>query len=214
MTVTSTSAMQPTPPPRVMPPIGLGSAGIRMTPEEFDAIEEYDELYRYELIDGVLIVTPIPSEAEADPNETLGHWLRKYQDEHPDTTLDLTLSERYVHLKNSRRRADRSVWAGLGRRPDTKKDVPTITIEFVSPGKRDRYRDYIEKRQEYLGIGIKEYWVIDRFRRTMTVYTGTPDDPHERVVTENETYATDLLPGFELPLAKLLAAADQWTKES
>jgi len=213
MTVTSTSAMQPTPPPRVMPPIGFGAAGIRMTPEEFDAVDEYDDLYRYELIDGVLIVTPIPSEAEADPNEELGRLLRNYGDEQ-GSTLDLTLGERYVHLQNSRRRADRSVWAGLGRRPDTKKDVPTITIEFVSPGKRDRYRDYIEKRQEYLGIGIKEYWVIDRFRRTMTVYTGTPDDPHERVVKEQETYTTDLLPGFELPLAKLLAAADQWTKET
>jgi hypothetical protein len=30
------------------------------------------------------------------------------------------------------------------------------------------------------------------------------------VVTEHETYTTPLLPGFELPLARLFAAADDW----
>ena len=49
--------------------IGPDSAGVRMTPEEFDAIEDYDDCYRYELIDGVLIVNAIPHEAHEGPNE-------------------------------------------------------------------------------------------------------------------------------------------------
>ena len=40
----------------------------------------------------------------------------------------------------------------------------------------------------------------------MTVFCGTGE---ERVVSERETYTTDLLPGFELPLARLLTIADR-----
>jgi Uma2 family endonuclease len=72
------------------------------------------------------------------------------------------------------------------------------------------YRDYVEKCQEYRDLGILEYWVFDRFRRTLTVFRGTSQVPEELVVAENETYCTPLLPGFEVPLAKLLAVADRW----
>jgi Uma2 family endonuclease len=111
-----------------------------------------------------------------------------------------------------RRRADRVIWARLGRVPDPIADIPTIVIEFVSKGKRDWLRDYEEKRREYLALGVREYWVIDRFRRTLTVYFKPPHEPAERVVAENEIDRTDLLPGFELPLAQILAVADDWKR--
>jgi Uma2 family endonuclease len=191
-------------------PVVLGPdlAGTLMTPEEFDAVEECDEDYVYELIRGVLIVSPPPSEEERDPNEELGFLLRLYREQHPQgTALDATLSEQYVRTLDSRRRADRVIWAGLGRQPNPRRDVPTIVVEFVSPGKRNRLRDYVEKRGEYLAIGVAEYWVIDRFRRTLTVYrAGEPDV----VVPHDGTYRTPRLPGFELPLARVLAAADRW----
>jgi Uma2 family endonuclease len=184
-----------------------------MTPEEFDAITNYDDRCRYELVHGVLVVNPIPSEAEAEPNEELGHWLRDYRDDHPQgSSLNLTLSERYLWTGDSRGRAGRLIWAGLGRRPDTAVDVPTIAVEFVSRGKRDWLRDYEEKRREYMALGLAEYWIIDRFRRTMSVYRNPPRAPAEQVIAENEVYRTDLLPGFELSLARLLAVADETRK--
>lgn len=187
-------------------------AGTLMTPEEFDCAEvDSDDASRYELIHGYLIVTPIPSEAEADPNETLGYLLRKYQETHPHgQSLDKTLPERHVYSGENRRRPDRVIWAGLGRHPDPRNDPPTIVVEFVSRGRRNRQRDYVEKRQEYEALGVKEYWVIDRFQRTLTVFTRQPATAAERVVAENEVYTTPLLPGFELPLARLFAAADEW----
>ncbi|MBX6312067.1 MAG: Uma2 family endonuclease [Isosphaeraceae bacterium] len=193
--------------------IGLGSAGIRMMPEEFDALWHADPRYRYELIRGVLIVSRLPLVGETDPNEELGRLLRNYQVDHPQgSVLDKTLPERYVYLPDSRRRADRLIWAGLGRVPDIEADTPTIVVEFVSKGKRDWIRDYEEKRREYLAVGIQEYWVIDRFRWTMTVYRKPPAEPAEVVVPAEGTYATPLLPGFELPLARLLRIADDWTR--
>ena len=187
-------------------------AGTLMAPEEFDAAEiDSDDGSRYELIHGVLIVTPIPSEGEADPNEELGRLLRNYQESHPQgRSLDVTLPERHVFISDSRRRADRVIWAGLGRRPNPRQDPPTIVVEFVSKGRRNRQRDFVEKRRDYEAAGVQEYWVIDRFRRTLTVYGRHVYATGERIVAEHEVYTTSLLPGFELPLAKLLQAADSW----
>ena len=61
-----------------------------------------------------------------------------------------------------------------------------------------------------MAAGVAEYWIIDRFRRTLTVVRPGPEGPQDQVVTEAETYAPPLLPGFELPLARLLAVADRW----
>ena len=196
------------------PTLGARSAGTLMTPEEFDAVTEYDERYSYELIEGVLVVSPIPSEAESDPNEELGVMLRNYRANHPrGSVIDLTLSERYVRTLNSRRRADRVVWIGLGRLPDTARDIPTVVVEFVSKSRRDRIRDDQHKRQQYLDLGVTEYWVIDRFRRNITVFRRNPPKSGVEtvlIVNETETFRTDLLPGFELALANLLAVADKW----
>ncbi len=193
----------------VAPVLDPGLAGTLMTPEEFDAIEECTEGYVYELIHGVLVVTPPPLESERGPNDELAFLLRLYQLQNPKHLND-TLPEQLVRTGDNRRRADRVIWAGLRKQPDPQLDIPTIVVEFVSAGKRNRRRDYIEKRDEYLAAGVKEYWVIDRFRRQMTVYRLKAA---ELVIAENEVYHTALLPGFELPLAHILAIADRWQKK-
>jgi Uma2 family endonuclease len=183
--------------------------GTMMTPEEFDSAD-FDNDWRYELINGVLIVSPIPSEEEADPNEELGHLLRSYQENHPQgAALNKTLPERYLRIGPNRRRPDRVIWAGLGRRP-RKNELPSIVVEFVSGSKRDRERDYKVKRDEYLTLNVKEYWIIDRFERNMVVFVRLGGRIRKRVTRENQVYRTPLLPGFELPLARLLAMADEW----
>src|SRR5438132_5235121 len=102
----------------VTPKVVLGPelAGVFLTPEEFDAIEEADRNHRYELIDGRLIVTPPPLEAERGPNEEFGVLLYLYRHQHPQgSALDDTLPEQTVVTRGNRRRADRVIWAGLGR---------------------------------------------------------------------------------------------------
>lgn len=199
--------------PKQQSQFGPESNGILMTPAEFDRadFEDFEEGWCYELINGVLIVKPIPLESEGDPNEELGYWLRSYRDNHRHgSALDCTLSERIVRTGKNRRRADRVIWAGLGRRP-RRFETPTIIVEFVSKRKRDRERDYETKRDEYLKIGVKEYWIIDRFQRILTVFSRKAGKVSQRTVREQQTYKTAILPGFELPLAKLLARADRWT---
>jgi Uma2 family endonuclease len=186
--------------------------GILMTPEEFDKAD-FDDFWNFELINGVLVVTPIPLEEEADPNEELGHLLRQYRDAHPmGHNLNGTLSERYVKSGRNRRKPDRIIWASLGRRP-RRGENPTIIVEFVSSRKRDRERDYREKRAEYLRLGVKEYWIVDRFARQMMVITRGHGKVQPRVVAESQSYETKLLPGFVLPLARLFVRSDSWATE-
>src|SRR5258707_5987624 len=92
--------------------IGRRHNGILMTPEEFDAIDDYDENFSYELINGVLIVNPMPSRFERDPNEELGYWLRLYQDLTPGI-IDKTVFEEYISTANCRLRADLVAWVSL-----------------------------------------------------------------------------------------------------
>lgn len=195
------------------PPLGPRDAGLPMTLDEFEAAD-FEPGHRYELIHGVLVVTPPPLEEERDANEELGHWLRSYQESHPEgKALDLTLPEQNVRTLRQNRRCDRAIWAGLGRRPRVRgpvarRDTPSIVVEFPSSRPADQRRDYDEKKVEYRDINVKEYWIIDRFRRTMTVYRWRGTRWIKKTIRGGEVYETPLLPGFELPLDRLLAITD------
>jgi Uma2 family endonuclease len=185
-----------------------------MTPEEFDAIsyDQCDDRYRYELIRGVFVVSPMAGRSEMSPNDFLGYHLWNYHVSHPQgSILDDTCVEFELPLGENRRRCDRAIWLAQDKPPE-ETDFPTIVVEFVSSRKRDFIRDYETKRDEYLAAGIREYWIIDRFRRTMTVFKPGAEGPVSVVVQENETYQTELLPGFALPLASLFARSDRLCK--
>jgi Uma2 family endonuclease len=195
-----------------VPLVGPESSGIAMTPREFDRAE-FVEGWRYELINGVLIVTSTPLPNEREPNQYLGHLLLVYQETHPQgSVLDVTLPEHIVRTGKIRRRADRVIWIGLGRLP-TAKDPPTVIAEFVSEGRRNWLRDYEVKRDEYMAIGVNQYWIFDRFEHTLTVFYLQGGKVRKRVFRKNQTFKTDLLPGFELPLAKLFSLANRWPDE-
>ena len=195
------------------PTIGIESNGMLMSPDEFDAVGDYNHDYRYELVHGVLVVNPIPSLGEVGPNELLGNLLYAYQQYHEQgKALDATWPERYIRLSDSRRRADRVIYVGLGRMPNEDVDLPAIAVEFVSRARRNWIRDYERKRKEYEAVGLKEYWVIDRFERAMTVYRFQKRKTTETTIHPPEIYATPLLPGFELKLAQLFDYADEVTQ--
>ncbi len=192
--------------------IGPGCNGVIMVPREFDSAE-FEEGWRFELVNDVLVVSPMPSEIEAGPNEKLMHLLLSYQEHHPQGSfLDASLPERIIKTGRNRRRPDRCMWTGYGRFP-RKTDRPTVIAEFVPSGKRNRERDYVAKRKEYMNFKVKEYWIFDRFDRCLVVFTRQGGKTRRRVVKEHEIYTTPLMPGFELPVAKLLELADKWASQ-
>jgi hypothetical protein len=168
-------------------------AGSLLTPEEFDAADIADQCYAYELIHGVLVVTPPPSEGERGQNDLLGQLLRNYQDQHPQgAALDYTLTEYTIQTRDNRRRADRVIWTGIidrFRRSMTVYRQPRNTA-FLR--QRERGRESFSGNDEPYG------------NRVVRKRLPTPSPP----IGQNEVYTTPLLPGFELPLSRLLAEAD------
>ncbi|MCU0880837.1 MAG: Uma2 family endonuclease [Pirellulaceae bacterium] len=188
-----------------------GLNGILISVEEFDTIKDWEPGYRYEVIHGVLVVSPPPEDAGQKPNERLGQWLWDYQQRHPSgKVLDDFMMERPVRTAAGVRVVDHALWIGYGRPIKSRRDLPTILVEFVSAGKRAALRDYDEKRDEYLKLGAREYWVIDRFRRAMTVYS---PPSNAQFIPETEVFTTPLLPGFELSLSELFKLADSYAED-
>jgi len=117
--------------------LGPRSAGLLLTTDEFERARFVDG-WRYELINEVLVVSPIPSRNERDPNVELAYFLRSYQESHPQgSALDFTIGDQTIETKRNRRLANRVIWAGLGRLPEPN-ETPTIIIELVSKEKSTR----------------------------------------------------------------------------
>ena len=84
--------------------------------------------------------------------------------------------------------------------------APDLVIEILSPSTRKR--DQGVKRQLYERMGVREYWLADPARETVTVYRRAGQA--FRLVAEMsrdaaEVLTTPLLPGLEIPLARIFA---------
>jgi Uma2 family endonuclease len=77
--------------------------------------------------------------------------------------------------------------------------TPEIVIEVVSDSSRQR--DYLTKAQEYLAVGIREYWVIDPRARSATIHIRRGDTWRKQKIGRSGAIRTALLPGFALRLA-------------
>src|SRR4028118_359898 len=87
--------------------LGPRSSGTLMTPEEFDDRPEWhwDDRFRYELIRGSLVVTPVAGPAERDPDGYLGYLLQRHRETHPQgSTIDATRLAKQASVGEDRRR--------------------------------------------------------------------------------------------------------------
>ena len=83
--------------------------------------------------------------------------------------------------------------------------VPEIVIEIVSPSSRKR--DYQEKPAEYLGLGVREYWIVDGPKRLMVVMRRVRNRWAERTIRPPTLYRSRLLPGLEFSCGAVFEAA-------
>ena len=204
-------------PPRTSPTTDEDDAGgasaPRLAPAPAPGAEanKSDRLAFYERARCLMIAGKGDFAGERGPHELFARLLWHYQHGHPaGARLDGMVGKRYVKFGEIRRRSDRLIWAGHGRSPDPDRDVPSIIVEFVVTLWLDRDKQYSEKCSEYFAAGVEEFWILDRFARDLRVARAGPDGPIEICVPAGEVYSTPLLPGFEFPVATLLASADDW----
>ncbi|MFN2513356.1 MAG: Uma2 family endonuclease [Pyrinomonadaceae bacterium] len=79
--------------------------------------------------------------------------------------------------------------------------APDLVIEILSPGKQNRERDVLIKRQLYSRYGVEEYWIVDPEKREIAIYRKLEESLQTvSTVREPETVTSLTLPGLELDL--------------
>jgi Uma2 family endonuclease len=189
--------------------IGPADHGRRMSLDEFDTAEGA-EGYLYELSRGVITVVDVPHPKHNRQQAAVRFQLEKYHVEHPDRIYHINSGSDCKILiagLESERHPDLAVYTEA---PPDEPDVwstytPILAIEIISPG--SEHRDYVEKREEYLRFGIKEYWIVDAAKDQMLALRRYRGEWRERVVRPVEIYEPRILPGLRFDLAQVFVEA-------
>ncbi len=184
--------------------LGVADHGVKLTREEF-ADAQYEEPWRYERVNGRLVVMSPAGPDHQKANNRFRNHSGAYTLAHPEI-VEYVYSEAWIATtKTNDRIADIGVFLVASKSKGTiPARAPDLAFEFVSGGGDDRNRDYVEKRAEYLRAGVKEYVIVDRFDRRVTVLRrvrGRFSDSH---LGPADTYTTTLLPGLKIPVNGIL----------
>jgi Uma2 family endonuclease len=71
---------------------------------------------------------------------------------------------------------------------------PDLAMEIVSPESVER--DYEKKRLQYQQAGVREYWIIDETKQTITLLRLTGKGKYREVRPRKGEYHSQVLPGF------------------
>ncbi len=181
------------------------SSRVKLTYDDF--VHFPDDGKRHELIDGEHYVTPSPNTRHQTVSVNLllciGMWLethplgRVYSAPFDVVFSDIDIVEPdLLYLSHERARAvltDKHV-----------KGAPDLVIEIGSPG--TRRRDETIKRHLYERAGVAEYWFVDPEVDTVRVYRRDGDRfavVRELLRETDDVLTTDLLPGLDIPLARI-----------
>ena len=178
--------------------LGKRDEGRLVSPEEF-AEAEFDEPWTYEREDGRLIVLAPGGEEHIDAGEPWRDRLVLYKLAFPHV-VQKVVSEAWVRVDDG---TDRIGDIGVYLVPDGPvPKIPDRMFEVVSPDKASRDRDYARKRAEYHRLGVREYVILDRSRRIVTVLTFAPNEYEERILNADQAYESPLLPGLSIRLSE------------
>jgi Uma2 family endonuclease len=203
--------------PTVKLRIGPADDGRAITLEEFRDAEE-ESGYRYELARGVLEVGEVPGDEHGQIVDNLHEGFSNFRRGHPG------LIRRIAHGSDLRviipelesdRHPDLALVFFGARLNSRGRQIPGLVYEVVSPGTRARRRDYQQKAEEFLTLGIGEYWIVDPKNRIVTILELRTDGGapawSERVFKGDEVIISTLLAGFEGTVSQLWidAASDE-----
>jgi Uma2 family endonuclease len=181
-----------------------------MTLDEFIDAESQGG-WLYELARGVVDVTEVPAPNHGMTVRRIARMFDIYSDAHPGLIHYLAGGgECRLRLPGmaSDRHPDQAVYldpAPQGPNVWTRW-IPHIVVEVVSEG--GEQRDYVEKREEYLRAGVREYWIVDPLARKLVALSRAGDVWEETTVAPGAVYRTHLLPGLEVRPEELLGPVE------
>ena len=139
-----------------------------------------DDGNRYEVIDGVLLVTPAPLLLHQRAQMQLIALLQPYAE---SIGLELFAAPTAVRASDiTELQPDLLAYRPARRDLESERWVPmpslALAVEILSPS--TRHRDRGIKRQTYLDLGVAEYWTVDPEARAVDVWRPAETAPEAR----------------------------------
>lgn len=180
-------------------------SGLRMTADQF--LEICNESENYELINGVVTVTPSPAPIHQHLTGEIFYQIRHFLESHP---VGLVFVETDVHLGSDASgdfvyRSEIVFYVGeraIGME-DKLFGPPDLVVEIVSRG--SRRLDSETKLRDYERFGVREYWLFDPERHRMTAYLLRDNAFVESPIT-GDRFSCEAVPGFHLDVARVRRA--------
>jgi Uma2 family endonuclease len=81
--------------------------------------------------------------------------------------------------------------------------APDLVVEILSPG--NSAKEMRDKKALYEEAGVREYWIVDPERETITRFNLTDDGPYERplIFVNGDLMPSEIFPDFEVPLSEV-----------
>jgi len=176
-------------------------ATTRASPFTYDDLQGMpDDGHRYELLDGVLLVTPAPGTAHQVCVLVLAELLRRHR-----RPGDIVMIAPYDYLISDVTVLEPDVL--VARRDDlgtaNLAATPLLVVEVLSPS--TRRIDTTAKRSAYEDAGVPAYWIVDPTVPSVTVLELVDGSFHEVAVVAGESTYEAQVP-FPVPVtpARLL----------
>jgi Uma2 family endonuclease len=180
--------------------IGPADHGRRMRLADFEHAK-VREGYVYELSRGTITVFDIPNRPHLLVLHAVRDQLCAYSLDHPEPHLLILAGcecKLLIPAFESERHPDVSVYL---TEPPPIDDAtlwrhwaPELVIEVVDPC--SRRHDYEEKPDEYLRLGVSEYWIVDGPKQAIVAMQRERNRWVETVLGPPDLYQTPLLPGL------------------
>jgi Uma2 family endonuclease len=181
-----------------------------MSLDEF-AGAEAEPGWLYELSRGVVTVVDVPKPRHFHLVDAIRLQLNDYRKQHPQSVYGIASGGECKLLiagLESERHPDLAVYKSPPPEGETDDEiwsqwVPEIVVEVVSPS--SRRREYEEKPEEYLRLGVGEYWIVDETEKPgmMKVLRRSRGRWAEYTVIPPAVYKTRLLHGLEFSIAEV-----------
>ncbi len=184
--------------------------GLRMNADDF--LDLPDDGCNYELIDGVVVMSPSPKPIHQAVAWEISIQLGIFLREHP---IGRAFSEIDIHLGQGPSGEDvvykpEIVFIKSDRLSQmTEKIVggPDLVVEVVSRG--SRRMDMETKRNDYEKAGVKEYWLIDPERSSMIFYR-LEKGLFAEIPTVGPIFTSQAVQGFGLDLDRVRDEFKPW----
>jgi Uma2 family endonuclease len=174
------------------------ATATHLTIDDFERLPQ-EQAENHELVDGELVPMSGNTLAHILIRDFLLGLLRAFVLEH---RLGWVVSEQEYDFNGNAHGPDISFFGPAKKaladlRKRVQRFVPDLAIEIVS--ENDTWSSLMRRKDRYLACGTDEVWIVSPDSREVFLFSTRGD----RILREDAELATDLLPGFQIPVKRL-----------